>query len=101
MRNAARYLSRLPASMVCNTGLTAAKNMALYGQETTGAPLMPIWTDPSTISMTSPGCSSTPTDPFDVKLTAAIPYSNSMLAAIGLNSTMTLSVSHEEPHIGR
>jgi TadE-like protein len=101
MRDATRFLSRLPAGAVCGWGLNRAKNMAVYGQETAGTtPLISGW-DPSTVSLASPNCSGTPTDPFNVKLQAAIPYSNTILAVIGLGTTFTMSASHEEAHIGR
>jgi Flp pilus assembly protein TadG len=101
MRDATRFLSRLPAGAVCGWGLTSAKNMAVYGQETAGTtPRITGWTT-STITLTSPDCSGTPTDPFNVKLQADIPYTNSLLGALGLSSSFTMSVNHEEPHIGR
>jgi Flp pilus assembly protein TadG len=102
VRDAARFLSRLPAGAVCNTTfLDKARYLAMYGQETQGTtPVIAGWTDKSTITLVSPDCSSTPTDPFNVKIQAAIPYTNAMLTVIGVGSSFTMGVTHEEAHIG-
>jgi Flp pilus assembly protein TadG len=103
VRDAARYLSRLPAAAVCTqTFLDQARYLAMYGQETQGTtPVIPGWTDKTTITLLTPTCSVTPTDPFNIKLQAAIPYTNSILSVVGINSSFTMGVTHEEAHIGR
>jgi Flp pilus assembly protein TadG len=102
VRDAARFLARLPAGAVCNTTfLDKARYLAIYGQETQGStPVIAGWTDKSTVTLLSPDCSSTPTDPFNIQVKAAIPYTNAMLAAIGIGTSFTMSVTHEEAHIG-
>jgi Flp pilus assembly protein TadG len=102
VRDTARFLSRLPAGGVCNSTLfDQARYLAMYGQETVGTtPLIQGWTDKTTITLLSPDCSSTPTDPFSIKVQAAIPYTNNILKAIGIGTSFTMTVTHEEPHIG-
>jgi hypothetical protein len=100
MRDATRYLARLPAGAVCGWGLTKAQSIAVYGQETVGTALIAGW-DPSTVTLATPDCSATPTDPFSVQLRADIPFTNTLLSVLALNTGLTITVTHEEPHIGR
>src|SRR5262249_38954712 len=46
MRDAARYLARVPSGAICGWGLTNAKNLAVYGKLTVSAgdqPLIHNW----------------------------------------------------------
>jgi Flp pilus assembly protein TadG len=103
MRDATRFLARLPSGAICDSSgwaLTSAKNLAVYGQETVGTtPVITGWST-STISMTSPDCGGSVTAPFSIQLTTAFPYTNSMLGAIGLSTTLTMSVTHVQPAVG-
>ena len=101
MRDATRFLARLPAGAVCsNWAQDAAKNLAVYGQETAGTnPLVRDWTT-STVDMEAPDCGTTPSGNFSIRLHTAFPYTNTMLAAIGLNDTLTMNIRHEQLSIG-
>jgi Flp pilus assembly protein TadG len=110
MRDAARYLARVPdkdsggnatTANICGWGLTNAKNLAMYGKlnanPATDTPLIPGWTDPNSITLQSPSCG-TPSDIIDLR--AAVPYSGFMFSVVGLSNTWTLSVKHQERSIG-
>jgi Flp pilus assembly pilin Flp len=102
MRDATRFLARVPAGAVCGWGLDRAKNIAVYGQETTSnnpPALINGWST-STVTLESPDCGSTPSGTFDVRLRTAFPSTNTMLSAIGLPNTFTMNVRHEQPSIG-
>ncbi len=101
MRDAARYLARVPRGAVSGWGLTNARNLAVYGTISPGAsdePLIPDWT---TDTVTCPMCANVVAGTSSViQLQAAVPYSVFMLSAVGLPNTYTLSVQHEERFIG-
>jgi TadE-like protein len=103
MRDAARYLARVPSSGVCGWGLTNAQNIAVYGSlSSTGTPLISGW-QTSTVSLQSPNCgggSPAFSSCSCIHLNAAVPYSGSMLGALGLSNSLTLTVNHEEPYVG-
>jgi Flp pilus assembly protein TadG len=100
MRDAARYLARVPEDHICDWGLTNAKNLAVYGNIAgTGDPLIPGWTT-ATVSLQSPICGAAFSDPVVIDLRAAVPYSLFMLTAIGLSNSITFNVKHEERSIG-
>jgi len=113
MRNAARYLARVPdkdaggnvtIDYICGWGLTNAKDLAMYGKinanPATDTPLISGWTDPNSITLQSPTCGAAPTDPIIVDLRASVTYSGIMFGAVGLSNTWTLSVKHQERSIG-
>ena len=111
MRDAARYLARVPDSdasgnltstYICGWGLTNAQNLAVYGKinpTNSDQPLITGW-DPSTVTLQSPDCSGTPASPIIIQLQAAVPYSGFMFGAIGLSNNWTLNVKHQERSIG-
>jgi Flp pilus assembly protein TadG len=107
MRDATRYLARVPEDAICATngatawGLANAKNLAMYGRidpAVNSQPLLPEWTDASTITL-SPSCGSFG-DPIVLQLQAKIPFAVFMLPAIGLPNDYTLTVQHQERFIG-
>ena len=77
VRNAARYLARVPQNSVCSTGLTTATNLAIYGNASgTGTPLIP-----TTSTITFPGtCPLSP--PTNVTVQAVVPYRPLMIDGI-------------------
>ncbi|MDH6234632.1 hypothetical protein M2281_005250 [Mesorhizobium soli] len=102
MRSAARYLARVPEVGVCTWGLTNARNLAMYGMTSPPAgtqPLIAGWTAPATISLSAPACGSFGKAAV-LHLSADVPFEVSMLTAIGLPNHYTLTVQHEERHIG-
>jgi Flp pilus assembly protein TadG len=101
MRDATRFLARLPAGAVCQAwAQDAAKNLAVYGQETAASiPAITGWST-STITIDAPACPP-PAGDFNIQVHTAFPYTNTMLAVVGLNSTFTMNVRHEQPSIGR
>jgi Flp pilus assembly pilin Flp len=103
VRNAARYLARVPETGVCSWGLTYARNLALYGVGNPGQddePLIASWTAPGSITLTAPACGSF-TDDTILVLDAAVPFDVFMLSALpGLSNSFTLSLRHEERHVG-
>jgi Flp pilus assembly protein TadG len=105
MRDAARYLARVPQAGVNGWGLDNAKCLAVFGKmpcnPATDPPLVTGW-----ISLNSVQCSTcadiaaaSPPDGV-VRLSATVPYAVLMLGAVGLTNSYTLSVQHEERFIG-
>jgi Flp pilus assembly protein TadG len=101
MRDAARYLARVPRSAVNDWGLADARNLAVYGKlnpADTDQPLIPGWT---TDTVTCSTCADVVADNTDViHLQAAVSYTVLMLSVVGLPNAYTLSVQHEERFIG-
>jgi hypothetical protein len=102
VRAAARYLSRLPdTDAVCGWGLTNARNLAVYGKLSPGVNDQPLITGWATDTVNVTQCTGGFGDPAVITVTAAAPYTVSMLGAIGLPNTYTLSTQHEERFIGQ
>ena len=113
MRDAARYLARVPdkdsggnltIAYICGWGLTNAKDLAMYGKlnanPATDTPLIPGWTDPNTITLQSPNCGGAATDPIIIDLRATVTHSGFMFGAIGLSNSWPMHVKHQERSIG-
>jgi Flp pilus assembly protein TadG len=113
MRDAARYLARVPdkdasgnltSAYICGWGLTNAKDLAMYGKMNPNIaldpPLIPGWTDSNTVTLQSPACGGAIAEPVIIDLRAAVPYSGFMFNVVGLSNSWTLSVGHQEPAIG-
>ena len=106
MRDAARYLARVPQANLCDWGRDNARNLAMYGALTnTGQPLISTWTDPTTVNFCEPGNPTCPPDncpaPSDViELRAAVPYAGLWSVGFGFSNSRTLNVKHQERHIG-
>ena len=115
MRDAARFLARVPAT--CPSGgatgtvtnsadVTTAKNLALNGAPTGGTPRVSYWTDPATITVqvdcfdNSAGAyRGQPGIPL-ITVTASVAYQDiGFLDALGL-SAPTFTVRHQQLHIG-
>lgn len=112
MRSAVRYLARVSEPATCDGswGQENAKNLAVFGttDPPDGAyPLIAGWDDlaePVTFSFPQrdPECSEPfPDDPLVLRIAADIPMTVQLLEAIGLPSTVTIRVRHEERHIGQ
>ena len=98
VKAAARYAARLPVASLDagGWGVTPVKNLALRGTlDGSGEPLLWGWIDPLTVTVTKDS-----TSDLRVRLTAVVPLSFDLLPLIGLPQTLTVSVSHEERHIG-
>jgi TadE-like protein len=108
MRDAARYLARVPGVAICGWGLTNAKNLAVYGQLTVNTdpnrgtvnkPLIMGWST-SNITLQQPSdCNALP-NPTIIQIKATVPFTALMLSAVGLSNTITLNAQHEERWIG-
>jgi len=102
MRDAARYLARVPGAAICGWGLANAKNVAVYGSLTVGPgdqPLITGWST-SNVTLQQPSdCTALP-NPTIIQLKATVPFTALMLSAVGLSNTITLNVQHEERWIG-
>jgi|SRR5579883_335774 Flp pilus assembly protein TadG len=101
MRDAARYLARLPQSSVCSSwALTKAQNLAVYGNLAgSGNPLITGWKT-SNVTLAQPTDCTTLTNTPIIQLKATVPYTGIMLSALGLSNSLTLNVQHEERWIG-
>ena len=101
MRDAARYLARVPEASICGWGLLNAQDLAVYGKLSPSGdpPLIPGWV-PGNVTLQSPSCGGGFVAPVIIELRAAVPYTVLMLSAVGLPNTVTLSVRHQERHIG-
>jgi Flp pilus assembly protein TadG len=110
VRDAARYLSRVPAvcpaGTIAATDVTTAKNLALTGYSSGGTPILSYWTDPLTITAavtcfdnsagTYRGVGFIPI----VTVTATVPYTGlGLLAPLGFG-TITFTAAHQEVVIG-
>lgn len=107
VRDAARYLSRVPANPPCIGAdanwagyVTQAKNLAVYGVTTTGTALFTGWTT-ATVSIPDPPCTANPrgalaSDLPKITVTASAPFADlGMLSFLGFGP-ITLTVAHEE-----
>jgi hypothetical protein len=102
MRDAARYLARVPEASICGWGLTNAQNLAVYGKLNPSGgdpPLIPGW-GVGNVTLQSPNCGAGLVAPVIIELRAAVPYTVVMLSAVGLSNSVTLRVKHQERHIG-
>jgi Flp pilus assembly protein TadG len=88
VRSAARHLARVPAAAVDGWGLTQARNLALTGTID--------WQNVDSVVLTHAPTSAAP----KVSLTATVPLRFDLLAYVGLPTQITLTVSHEERHVG-
>ncbi|CAN7382649.1 pilus assembly protein [Phenylobacterium sp. LjRoot225] len=108
VRDAARYLSRVPANPPCTgiadpnwgTYVAQARNLAVYGVTSTGTPLFNGWTNTATVSVPDPPCLANPrvngADLPRITVTATAPYADlGLLSVLGVGP-LTLTVSHEQ-----
>jgi hypothetical protein len=111
MRDAARYLARMPcdsglagacthATAICGWGLTNAKNLAVYGNIAgSGDPLIHGWST-SNVTLQQPSdCTALP-NPTIIQLKGTISYTGTLLSAVGLSNAITMHVQHEERYVG-
>jgi hypothetical protein len=98
MRDAARYLARVPQADVCTWGLTKAKKLAVFGNlDGTGPTLIGGWSI-SNVTLQQPSdCSSA----FSViQLQADVPFTALTWSVLGLSNSITMHVRHQERWIG-
>ena len=106
VRDAARYLARVPASAVCTWGLTNAQNLAIYGKMNpvsgVDLPLVTGWAaSGGSKNYVKLGPATVCNNPTIIQMQAEFPYTSIMLPAILPNSAvLTLSAEHEERYIG-
>jgi Flp pilus assembly protein TadG len=115
VQDAARYLARTQSPFSDATVQGVAINLAMRGSPSATAPLLiPSWTDPTTVSITqkpftndgsttggiilTPNSGVTTLDA--VVVSAQVPIGTALLGVIGLPTTVTFRISHEERHIG-
>lgn len=115
MRDAARFLARVPVD--CPTGpgtgsvtnsadIDTAKNLALNGAPTGGTPKVSYWTDPASITV-QVDCSDNASGAYRgqaaipiITVTATVPYQDlGLLGVLGL-SARTFTSRHQQMHIG-
>lgn len=109
VRDAARYAARVQMSgcTIPAAAITAARNLALTGQVSGGANLLPTWTDPSTVSVTVSTCFNNAAETYRgrtqipiIQVQAAAPYVDlGLLDIIGLGP-INLQVTHRQIWIG-
>ena len=100
MRAAVRYLVQVPNRGVCTWGLANARNIAVYGQMTSGTPLLPGWTPGMVTLVNPPNCGAEFPDPTVIELRADVPFTVNMLGAVGITNSFTLTGRHQERHLG-
>ena len=106
VRDATRYLSRVPESEICGWGLNKAKHLAVTGtlDPTVTTPVIGGYTE-DMVTLTKPTageCAALPAN-IVVRLEASIPYTAPMLASVGFfgfTNAFTINVAHEEQSIG-
>jgi len=91
LRDAARYLARVPSQYACTWGLTNAKTMAIANSSASVG-----WTADD-IAMV-PACPTASTGA--VHLQAKFNYSPMMFGALKLPLSIPLTIDHEEPYVG-
>ena len=115
MRDAARYLARVPVD--CPSGSSTgsvtnasdvgiAKNLALNGEPSVGTARVSYWTNPASITV-QVSCFDNSAGAYRgraaiprVTVSASVPYQDlGFLAVLGL-PTRTFTVSHQQMHIG-
>jgi len=102
MRNAARYLSRLPTQdAICDWGLTNAQNLAVYGKispAVSDQPLIPNWTAGTVaVAQCTAGAFD---DPPVISISASVPFTSVMLSVVGIGNSFTLTPQHQERYVG-
>ena len=101
MRSAARYLAQVPPDAVCGWGFSNAQNIAVYGQVNAGStPVVPGMTTAMVTRFSPADCAGLP-DPTVIEIRAAVPFAVNMLSVVGITNSHTLSVSHQERHLGK
>jgi Flp pilus assembly protein TadG len=90
LREATRYLARLPSSQVCSWGLGKAQGIAVNGTTTVGWSAASITMDPP--------CPNPSTSV--VHLHAEFTYTPLMFGALQLPTSFTVTLDHEEPYVG-
>jgi Flp pilus assembly protein TadG len=96
MRDAARYLARVPSAGQCGWGLTNAKNLAVYGKISPGASDQPLVYGWTTSSVTMQTCPSTSV----IDLRSPVTFTGLMLSAVLPSNALTFTVKHQERYIG-
>jgi Flp pilus assembly protein TadG len=112
VRDAARYLSHVPANPACSgvtdpagytwsQAKTDAKNLALYGSITGSTPLYNTWSDPATITIDDGTCVANPRGASALPLPKITVTASATFADLGLIGALgfsapTLTVSHQE-----
>jgi Flp pilus assembly protein TadG len=110
VRDAARYLTRVPMSGCTLNGgsVTAAQYLALTGQTTAGGDyFLDQWTDPSTVTVALAQCVANAPRVYRghdqmpvIEVTAQAPYQDlGLLSVIGIGD-LQLEVSHQQLWIG-
>ncbi len=102
MRNAARYLARVPADAVCDWGWDNAQNLAIYGlmDPPNGAkPLIQGWAADTLSLERSPACVDPAAEPMTITISANVPIPTPLMSAL-ISSSVNIGVRHEERHIG-
>jgi Flp pilus assembly protein TadG len=99
VRDSTRYLARLKYDAICDWGLTNAKNMAVYGSINGTTPVISNFST-NDVTLVTPDCGAAPAGGYSVEMRASVSYTGTMLSVIGLDNTFTITVTHEEPHVG-
>jgi Flp pilus assembly protein TadG len=100
IRDATRYLARLDYNSICNWGTDNAKKITVYGTIDGATALISGWTTDQVMRV-SPDCTGEPPKQYPVQLQATVPYTGTMLQAIRIANSITFTVTHEEPQVGR
>lgn len=109
VRDAGRYLARVPMSG-CTIGSAetiAARNLALTGRTSSGANLLPTWSDPATVNVDVAQCFNNSGNAYRgralipiIEVTASAPYVDlGLLSIIGIDG-ITLEVQHQQFWVG-
>lgn len=104
VRDAARYLARVPYAYICGPadwGKTNAVNLATSGSISGGGTLLPGWTI-TNVTVVVPNCSggALTSPPSEIEITAKPHYTGIMLGFLNINSGLTVTVRHREVYVG-
>lgn len=109
VRDAGRYLARVPMSgcAVSGAAAAAAQNLALTGRTSGGSPLLPSWNEAATVSVTVAECFNNSGNAYRgrdqipiIEVSANAPYVDlGLLSIIGLDD-IVLEVSHQQYWVG-
>jgi len=101
LRDATRFLSTLPQQAVCGWGLAQARNLAIYGNTTgTGTAAIAGWR-PENIILAEPEECEPDETIHTIRLTTRVSYSALIWQAVGLPSSMSFNLEHEERWLGQ
>lgn len=100
LRDGTRFLTTLPQPAVCGWGLDKARNLTVYGNLTgSGTPAVDGWSTRDIVLDTPTSCSGT-SGLGVIRLSSTVRYNALIWQSVGLPSTISFRIEHEERWLG-